>query len=87
MRAQHGPRCVEFRTVVSDHGRAIINVIGRQPSLLEHRPAGLAEIGLLPPQAGGDGPDVGDFTGAETVNVGRAGPFLLRRSRFGSRGA
>jgi hypothetical protein len=54
-------------------------------SLLEHRPAGLAEAGLLPPQAAGDGPDVGDFAGAETVDVGRAGPPLCRRPRFGQR--
>src|SRR6202163_1614275 len=35
------------------------------PSLLEHRHARLAEARLLSPQAGRDGADVGDFTGAE----------------------
>lgn len=49
------------------------------PSLLEHRPAGIAEAGPLPAQAGGDGPDVRDFAGAKPVDVGRAGLFLFRR--------
>jgi hypothetical protein len=56
-------------------------------SLLEHRPAGIAETGLLPPQAGGDGANVGDFAGAKTVDVGRAGPSLLRRCQIGQRRA
>ncbi len=56
-------------------------------SLLEHGPAGRAQTGLLSPQAGGDGADVRDFAGAETIDVGRAGPSLLRRPRCGRQGA
>lgn len=52
-------------------------------SLLEHRPAGIAKVGLLPPQAGGNGPDVRDFAGAQTIDVGRAGLALLRRCKLG----
>ena len=52
-------------------------------SLLEYGPAGLAEAGLLPPQAGGDGPNVRDLAGAKPIDVGRAGPFLFLRSGFG----
>src|SRR5207247_2978698 len=55
-------------------------------SPLEHGPAGLAQDGLLSPQAGGDGADVRDFAGAETIDVGRAGPSLLRRPGCGQRG-
>jgi hypothetical protein len=47
--------------------------------------AGLAEARLLPPQAGGDGADVGDFAGAKAVDVGRAGPFLPGRAGLGRR--
>src|SRR5450755_3899871 len=52
-------------------------------SLLEHGPAGVAKAGLLPPQARGDGPNVRDLAGAKPVDVGCAGPFLVRRSGFG----
>jgi hypothetical protein len=55
--------------------------------LLEHRPAGLAEAGLLPPQAGSDRPDIGNLARAETVDVGCAGPFLFGCCEFGERGA
>ena len=51
----------------------------------EHRPAGVAEDGLLPAQAGRDGPHVRDFAGAEAIDVGRAGLFLLRRGEVGQR--
>src|SRR5271163_761008 len=57
------------------------------PSLLEYRPAGLAEVGFLAPQAGGDRPHIWNFTGAEAVHVGRARPFLFGRREFGERGA
>jgi len=50
-------------------------------SLLEHRPARFAEARLLSPQTRRDGAYVGDFTGAEAIDVGRAGPALLRRGR------
>ena len=39
------------------------------PSLLEYRAAGLAEVGFLPTQAGGDRLHIWDFTGTEPVNV------------------
>ena len=48
-------------------------------SLLEDGLAGVAEARLLAAQAVGDGPDVGDFAGAETIDVRGAGPTLLRR--------
>src|ERR1700681_2874392 len=48
-------------------------------SRLEHRPARLAEVRLLPPQAGDDGPDVRDFAGAKTIDIGCAGFLLFRR--------
>jgi hypothetical protein len=48
------------------------------PLLLEHCPAGLAEVRSLPPQAGGDGADVGDFAGAEPIDIGGAGAPLFR---------
>ncbi len=56
-------------------------------SLFENCPAGIAEIGLLPPQACGDGPDIGNFAGAETIDVGGAGLFLLRRCQIRKRGS
>jgi tetratricopeptide (TPR) repeat protein len=56
------------------------------PSLLEHRPAGVAEAGLLAPQAGGDGADIGDFAGAKPIHIGRAGLFLFRGGEVGQRG-
>jgi hypothetical protein len=52
----------------------------RAPSLLEHRPAGVAEARLLPPQAGGDGAGVGNFAGAKAIDVGRAGPASVPAS-------
>lgn len=54
----------------------------RAPSLLEHRPAGVAEARLLPPQAGGDGAGVGNFAGAKAIDVGRAGPLLFGRRQI-----
>jgi hypothetical protein len=48
--------------------------------LLERRPAGLAQARLLPPEAGGDGADVGDFAGTQTIDIRRAGPTLLGRA-------
>jgi hypothetical protein len=48
--------------------------------LLEHRRTCRAQASLLPAQAGGDGPRVGDFAGAKPVDVGRAGPALLGRA-------
>jgi hypothetical protein len=56
-------------------------------SLLEHRPAGVAEARPLSPQAVGDGPHIGDFAGAEPIDVGRAGPLLFRGREIGPRGA
>jgi hypothetical protein len=56
-----------------------LNVAGVSRLLFEHRAAGFAEIGLLPPQAGSDRPDVRDFACAQTVDIRRAGPFLFRR--------
>ena len=55
--------------------------------LLEHRPAGFAEIRFLPSQAGGDRPDVGNLPRAEAVDVGRAGPLLFGGCEFGVRQA
>ena len=52
-------------------------------SLLEHRPTRIAQVRLLPPQAVGDGADVGDFAGAEAIDVGGAGLALLRRGKLG----
>ena len=60
--------------------------IAPEPSLLEHGPAGRAQAGLLSPQAGGDGANIRDFAGAESIDVGRAGPSLLRRPGCGQRG-
>lgn len=48
--------------------------------LLEHRPACLAQARLLPSQAVGDGAGVGDFAGAEAIDIRRAGPALLLRA-------
>jgi len=48
-------------------------------SLLEHRPAGFAEAGLLPPQAGGNCPHIWDLAWTKTIDVGGAGFFLFRR--------
>jgi hypothetical protein len=48
-------------------------------SLLEHRPAGFAEAGLLPPQAGGNCPHIRDLAWTKTIDVGGAGFFLFRR--------
>jgi len=48
--------------------------------LLEYRRACRAQARLLPAQAGSDGLRVGDFAGAEPVDVGRAGPALLGRA-------
>jgi hypothetical protein len=45
--------------------------------LLEHRRAGRTQARLLPAQAGGDGARIGDFAGAEPVDVGRTGAALL----------
>src|SRR5207302_7981305 len=59
--------------------------IAAAPSLLEHGPAGRAQAGLLSPQAGGDGANIRDFAGAESIDVGRAGPSL-RRPGCGQRG-
>jgi len=44
--------------------------------LLERRRTCRAQTRLLPPQAGGDGADVGDFAGTEAVDVGGAGLAL-----------
>jgi hypothetical protein len=60
--------------------------LGGNSLLFEYRPAGHAEIGFLPPQAGGDRPDIRDLAGAETINVGGAGFFLFRRCEFSARG-
>lgn len=50
-------------------------------------PAGFAEVGFLPSQAGGDRPDVGNLARAEAVDVGRAGPLLFGGCEFGVRQA
>lgn len=50
---------------------------GSTAGLIEHGAAGLAEARAVTAQAGRDGADVGDFAGAEPVDVGRAGPSLL----------
>jgi hypothetical protein len=52
-------------------------------SPLEHRPAGVAETGLLASQAGGDGPDVRDFAGAKSIDVRHASLFLFWRCNRG----
>jgi hypothetical protein len=55
---------------------------GRSISVLLHGgTAGRAEIALLPRKTGGDGPNIGDFASAETIDVRRAGPPLLRRTK------
>jgi hypothetical protein len=48
--------------------------------LIEGRAAGLAQARLLSPEAGGDGANIGDFAGAQAIDIGRAGPALLRRT-------
>ena len=48
--------------------------------LIHRGAASLAQTALVALQAGGDGADIGDFTGAKTIDVGRAGPPLLGRS-------
>jgi hypothetical protein len=55
---------------------AAINAVRLLPEL---RRAGRAQARLLPPQACGDGADVGDFAGTETIDVGGAGAALLGR--------
>lgn len=47
--------------------------------LVEDAAAGFAQAGPVAPQARGDGADIGDFAGVESVDVRRAGPALLRR--------
>jgi len=54
-------------------------------SLLEHGATGLAEAGLLPTQAGGDRPHVGNFARAKPVDVRRTRPPLLRGCGHGHR--
>jgi hypothetical protein len=56
-------------------------------SLLEHRPAGLAQAGLLPPQAGDNCPHIWDLACAKTIDVGGAGLFLFRRCLRSQRGS
>src|ERR1700761_6659999 len=51
--------------------------------LLHRRAAGGAEIALLAHQAGGNRTDVGNFPGAETIDVGGAGAALLGRALVG----
>ena len=55
-------------------------------SLLEHRPAGFAQAGLLPPKAGDNGPHIWDLAWAKTIDVGGAGLSLLRRCLRSQRG-
>ena len=65
---------------------AAINAVRLLPEL---RRAGRAQARLLPSQACGDGADVGDFAGTETIDVGGAGaallgsPLVLRECRSG----
>jgi len=47
--------------------------------LIEHTAASLAQARPVAAQAGRDGADIGDFAGAEPVDVGRAGPALFSR--------
>jgi hypothetical protein len=46
--------------------------------------AGFAEVGLVPPQAGGDRSHIRNLAGAETIDVGRTGFFLFGRREFGA---
>jgi len=48
--------------------------------LLHRGAASLAQTAFVALQAGGDGADIGDFTGAEAVDVGSTGPALLGRA-------
>jgi hypothetical protein len=52
---------------------------------LEHRRTCRAQASLLPAQAGRDGPGIGDFAGAQPVDIGCAGPALLRCALRGCR--
>jgi len=48
--------------------------------LFEDSTASAAQTALLPPETGRDGADVGDFTGAQAIDVRCAGLALLRRA-------
>ena len=48
--------------------------------LLKDGAAGLAEPRLVLPQARGDPPGIGNFTGAQAIDVRRASPALGRRA-------
>ena len=63
-----------FADVASDKCRRLFAV------LLHGRPTGRAQIALLPLQAGDDRPDVRDLSRAQPIDIGRAGPALLRRA-------
>src|ERR1700721_2361478 len=67
---------------VAGRGRGFKRPAGIHSSL-EHRPAGVAETALLPPQASGDGPYIRNLAGAKPVDVGCAGPLLFRGSGLG----
>ena len=49
--------------------------------LLHGGPAGLAQARFVPLQTYGDGANVGNFAGTETIDVRRAGPALLGRAK------
>jgi len=48
--------------------------------LFEDSTASAAQTALLPPETGRDGADVGDFTGAQAIDVRCTGLALLRRA-------
>src|SRR5215472_4217822 len=57
-----------------------LDCLALMTSLLHRGPTSLAQIALLPLQAGCDGTDVRNFTGAESIDVGGTGPALLGRT-------
>lgn len=82
-----GAKTLRYCSAFGVRRHAAVKHLGLFPSLLEYRAAGLAEVGFLPAQAGGDRLHIWDFTGTEPVNVGRAGPLLFGGCEFGERGA
>jgi hypothetical protein len=73
-----------WELLYNSHRLAAQKSTGSRPhlvgGLLERRPAGLAQARLLPPEASGDGADVGNFAGTQTIDIRCAGPTLLRRA-------
>lgn len=63
-----------------------VDAAGLMARLIHRGAASLAQAALVAMQAGGDRADIGDFTGAEAVDVRRAGPSLLGRADRERRG-